>query len=333
MENYIEKTVKGNDLTVEEAQNAVEQIFEDATDAQIGSLLTALRTKGETEQEIAGFAKGMKEAAINCQVENRENLLDTCGTGGDDYDTINVSTTSSIVAAAAGATVAKHGNYSVSSSSGSADVLEKLGVEIEAQPDKVEKAIENTGIGFMLAPVFHPAMERVIQPRKELGIRTIFNILGPLTNPAEVKNQIIGVYNEELVDKMAEVLAIMGVEKALVVHGSGLDEIAIHGPTKIAEINGDQKKLYTVKPEDFGLEQKPVEHIAGGTPQENAEDLKNILSGKEKGAKRDIILLNTGATLYAAEVVDSIQQGVEEAKEAVGTGKAEEKLEEMKKHQ
>src|SRR6056297_3168354 len=239
MQDYIERVTDGADLTLEEARDAARAVFEEATEAQIGALLAALRTKGETETEIAGFAQGMREAARTIDPD-RAPLVDTCGTGGDDYDTINVSTTSAIVASGAGVPVAKHGNYSVSSSSGSADVLEVAGVEIDAEPPAVEAAIEDDGIGFMLAPVFHPAMKAVIGPRQELGMRTIFNVLGPLTNPAGANAQVVGVYDPDLVPVLARALARMDVERALVVHGSGMDEIAIHDETVVAEVTGDE---------------------------------------------------------------------------------------------
>jgi len=235
MKDYIERVTEGEDLTQDEARAAASAVFEDATEAQIGALLSGLRAKGETETEIAGFAEGMRDAARTIEPDRRP-LVDTCGTGGDDYNTINVSTTSAIVASGAGVPVAKHGNYSVSSNSGSADVLEEVGVDVEAEPPAVEQAIEDDGIGFMLAPVFHPAMKAVIGPRKELGMRTIFNVLGPLTNPAGADAQIVGVYDPDLVPVLAEALAHMGVESALVVHGSGMDEIAVHDQTIVAEV-------------------------------------------------------------------------------------------------
>lgn len=277
MQDYIERVTGGADLTVEEARDAARAVFEDATEAQIGALLAALRAKGETEAEIAGFAQGMRDAALTIEPD-RGPLVDTCGTGGDDYNTINVSTTSALVAAGAGAAVAKHGNYSVSSSSGSADVLEVAGVNVEAEPESVEACIEDNGVGFMLAPVFHPAMKAVIGPRKELGMRTVFNVLGPLTNPAGADAQVLGVYDADLVPVIAESLSHMPVERALVVHGSGMDEIALHDATTVAEIDGDEITEYTLTPADLGLERAPIEAVAGGTPQENADDLEGILT-------------------------------------------------------
>ncbi|PSQ26209.1 anthranilate phosphoribosyltransferase [Halobacteriales archaeon QS_9_68_17] len=273
MQEYIERVTDGADLTQSEAREAATAVFEEATEAQIGALLAALRAKGETETEIAGFAEGMRDAARTIDPD-RTPLVDTCGTGGDDYDTINVSTTSAIVASGAGVPVAKHGNYSVSSSSGSADVLEEVGVNVEAEPPTVETAIEEDGIGFMLAPVFHPAMEAVIGPRKELGMRTIFNVLGPLTNPAGADAQIVGAYDPDLVPVLARALARMDVE----------------------------------------------------TPAENAADMKGIVEGDVTGAKRDIILANAGAAVYVAGEADSLEAGVDAAREAIDSGEAAKKL-------
>ncbi|MDZ7688563.1 MAG: anthranilate phosphoribosyltransferase [Halobacteriales archaeon] len=325
VQEYLHKAIEGEDLTLEEARSAADAVFEDATDAQIGALLVALRMKGETEEEIAGFAQGMKNAARTISPDASP-LIDTCGTGGDGYDTINVSTASAIVASAGGAVVAKHGNYSVSSSSGSADVLEELGVEIDAEPPAVERAIEEAGVGFMLAPVFHPAMKRVIGPRKELGARTVFNVLGPLTNPAGAESQVVGVYDAELVPLMARSLAHMDVERALVVHGAGMDEIALHGETTVAEVDGESVEEYAVTPDEIGLEEAPVEDVAGGTPQENARHLRRIFEGDETGAKRDIVLANSGAALYVAGVASSVEEGVEVARNAIEEGRAAEKL-------
>ena len=325
MESYIERITDGDDLTQAEAREAARLVFEEATEAQIGALLTALRAKGETETEIAGFAQGMRDAARTID-PGRDPLVDTCGTGGDDYDTINVSTTSAIVAAGAGAAVAKHGNYSVSSSSGSADVLETAGVEVDAEPPAVERAIESEGIGFMLAPVFHPAMKAVIGPRQQLGMRTIFNVLGPLTNPAGADAQVVGVYDPELVGVLARALARMPVEHALVVHGSGLDEIAIHDRTTVAEIDGDRVTEYTLTPGDIGLDRSRIEAVAGGSPEENARDLRAIVRGEIDGPKREIVLANAGAAIYVSGLAPSIEAGVDRAAEAIDTGDAAAKL-------
>jgi len=325
MQDYIRRVTEGEDLTQDEARDAASLVFEDATEAQIGALLSALRAKGETETEIAGFAQGMRDAARTIEPD-RTPLVDTCGTGGDDYDTINVSTTSAIVAAGAGVPIAKHGNYSVSSSSGSADVLEVAGVTVDAEPPAVESAIERDGIGFMLAPVFHPAMKAVIGPRKELGMRTIFNVLGPLTNPAAADAQLLGVYDPDLVPVIARALTQMPVDRALVVHGSGMDEIGLHDETTVAEVDGDSIEEFTLTPDDLGLNSAPIADVAGGTPEANAADLEAILTGEEQGAKRDLILANAGAAIYVAGEADSLTDGVEAAATAIDDGGAAAKL-------
>ncbi|MEF8775781.1 MAG: anthranilate phosphoribosyltransferase [Haloarculaceae archaeon] len=325
MQNTIERVAEGEDLTREEARAAAARVFEDASEAQIGALLAALRAKGETETEIAGFAQGMRGAARTIQPD-REPLVDTCGTGGDDYDTINVSTTSAIVAAGAGVPVAKHGNYSVSSSSGSADVLEEVGVQVEAEPPAVEEAIESTGIGFMLAPVFHPAMKAVIGPRKDIGMRTVFNVLGPLTNPAGASAQVVGVYDPDLVPLLARSLAQLDVERAMVVHGAGLDEIAIHDETTVAEVDGGDVEEYTLTPGDLSLEQAGIDAVAGGAPAANAADMEGIVEGDFTGAKRDIVLANAGAAIYVAGRASSPADGAERAAQAIDEGDAAAKL-------
>ncbi|RCU48048.1 anthranilate phosphoribosyltransferase [Haloplanus salinus] len=329
MQDYIERVTDGGDLTGEEAREAARAVFEEATEAQIGALLAALRAKGETETEIAGFARGMRDAARTI-APDRTPLVDTCGTGGDDYDTINVSTTSAIVAAGAGVAVAKHGNYSVSSSSGSADVLEVAGVNVEAEPPAVEDAIERDGIGFMLAPVFHPAMKAVIGPRKELGMRTVFNVLGPLTNPAGADAQVVGVYDPDLVPVLARALAQMDIGRAMVVHGSGMDEIALHDATTVAEVDDDAVTEYTLTPADLGLEEAPIEAVAGGDPEENAADLRGVVAGEVTGAKRDLILANAGAAIYVAGAADDLQSGVAAAREAIDSGTAATKLDDLR---
>jgi len=329
MQDYIERVTEGEDLTVEEAREAATAVFEDATEAQIGALLAALRAKGETEAEIAGFAQGMRDAARTIDPD-RSPLVDTCGTGGDDYSTINVSTTSTFVAAGAGVPIAKHGNYSVSSSSGSADVLEEVGVTVDAEPPAVEAAIEDEGIGFMLAPVFHPAMKAVIGPRKELGMRTVFNVLGPLTNPAGADAQVLGVYDEDLVPLIGEAVAEMPVDHALVVHGSGMDEITIHDETAVAEVKDGEVEQYTITPEDIGLETHDIADVSGGTPEENAADMQGIIEGEVGGAKRDIILANAGAAIYVAGEADSLEDGVEAARQAIESGDAAAKLDDLR---
>ena len=324
-QQFVRRATDGEDLTQAEAREATRLVLEEATEAQIGALLAALRAKGETEAEIAGLAEGMREAARTIDPD-RTPLVDTCGTGGDDHDTVNVSTTAAIVTAGAGVPVAKHGNYSVSSSSGSADVLEAVGVDVEAGPATVEETIEREGVGFMLAPVFHPAMKAVVGPRRELGMRTVFNVLGPLTNPAGADAQVVGVYDPDLVPVLARALARMDVERALVVHGDGLDEIAVHGETRVAEVDGDDVETGTLAPADLGVERHPVEAVGGGDPEDNAADMRAILQGDLEGAKRDIVVANAGAAVCVAGETDTIAAGVDRAREAIESGAATEAL-------
>ncbi|WP_459192344.1 anthranilate phosphoribosyltransferase [Halosimplex sp. J119] len=329
MEAYIEAVTDGEDLTLEEAREAATAVFDGATEAQIGALLAGLRAKGETEAEIAGFAQGMREAARTIDPD-RSPLVDTCGTGGDDYSTINVSTTSAIVAAGAGVSIAKHGNYSVSSSSGSSDVLEEIGLDMDTEPEAVEATVEEAGIGYMHAPAFHPAMKAVIGPRRELGMRTIFNVLGPLTNPAGADAQVMGVFDHDLVGLIGRAVAEMPVDHALIVHGSGMDEITIHDETTVAEVEGSEVTEYTITPEDLGLEVHDIEAVAGGTPAENADDLTGIVEGTVTGAKRDIILANAGAAVYVAGKADSLEAGVAAAADAIDSGDAAATLDELR---
>jgi anthranilate phosphoribosyltransferase len=329
MKEYIERVTAGGDLTPSDARDAASAVFEDATEAQIGALLAGLRAKGETEAEIAGFARGMRAAARTIDPQQAP-LVDTCGTGGDGHDTINVSTTSAFVVSGAGVPVAKHGNYSVSSSSGSADVLAALGVTIDAEPPAVERCIEERDVGFTLAPVFHPAMKAVIGPRQELGMRTIFNVLGPLTNPAGADAQVVGVYEPSLVPVLAEALARMDVERAIVVHGAGLDEFGIHGESTVAEVDGDAVTEYTVTPADLGVGSHELSAVAGGDPAENAADMRGILEGELLGAKRDIVLANAGAAIYVAGEAESLAAGVDAARESIDTGAAAARLDALR---
>ena len=329
MHTYIESVTDGTDLTQEAAREAATAVFEDATEAQIGALLAALRAKGETESEIAGFARGMREAARTIDPD-RSPLVDTCGTGGDDYDTINVSTTSAIVAAGAGVPIAKHGNYSVSSSSGSSDVLEEIGLDMDTAPEAVEATVEEVGIGYMHAPAFHPAMKAVIGPRRELEMRTVFNVLGPLTNPAGADAQVMGVFDADLVGLIGRAVAEMPVDHALVVHGSGMDEITVHDETAVAEVKDGAVTEYTITPEDIGLETHPIEAVSGGTPEENAQDLQGVVDGSVTGAKRDIVLANAGAAVYVAGEADSLEAGVAAAAEAIDSGAAAGKLDRLR---
>ncbi len=326
---YVRRVTEGEDLPQSAARELAALVFEEATEAQIGALLAALRAKGETEAEIAGFAQGMRDAARRIDPD-REPLVDTCGTGGDGHDTINVSTTSAFVAAGAGVPVAKHGNYSVSSSSGSADVLEEIGVTIDAEPPAVERCVEETGMGFMLAPVFHPAMKAVIGPRKELGMRTIFNVLGPLTNPAGADAQVVGVYDPDLVPVLADALSRMAVDRALVVHGDGLDEIGVHGESVVAEVDGETVETATLSPADLGLDRYELGEVGGGAPAENAADMRGILEGSVGGAKRAIVLANAGAAIYVSGAAETLEAGVDAARESIDSGAAAAQLDSLR---
>ncbi|MDY6847856.1 MAG: anthranilate phosphoribosyltransferase [Thermodesulfobacteriota bacterium] len=335
----IAQVVEGNDLPEAQMVEVMDQIMGgEATPAQIGSFITAMRMKGETVEEITGAAKVMRAHATPIRVGgvldldrdeiniDRETILDTCGTGGSGTKTFNVSTTVAFIVAACGVKVAKHGNRSVSSACGSADVLEHLGVNLEVSPSVVENCIDELGIGFLYAPALHGAMKYAIGPRKEIGIRTIFNLLGPLTNPAGANRQVLGVYRPSLVTPMAQVLSRLGCRRGFVVHGSdGMDEVTLTGPTYIAEINGGKVNAYDVAPEDFGLRRCKLDELRGGDAACNAEIVRSVLRG-DKGPRRDIILLNAAFSLCAAEIVDDIPQGLQMAAEVVDSGRALERL-------
>lgn len=325
----INMLVGGIDLSEEEMQACMTEIMEgNATDAQIGSFLTALRLKGETVGEITGAARIMREKAAT--IKAPEGTLDTCGTGGDMAGTFNVSTTAALVVAAAGVPVAKHGNRSVSSQSGSADVLEALGVKIDLSPGQVEKCLFETGFGFLFAPLFHPAMKYAIGPRRDIGIRTIFNILGPITNPAGAKRQLLGVFADHLTDTLARVLANLGAEDVMVVHGEdGLDEISITDGTKVSRYSNGILENSIISPEDFGLTRASIDDIAGADKDTNARITISLLEG-EKGPKRDIVLVNSAAALMVAGRAADLRQAFAVASEALDSGRARAKLEEVR---
>ncbi|MFA5779648.1 MAG: anthranilate phosphoribosyltransferase [Elusimicrobiota bacterium] len=342
----IAKVVQRENLTEKESSDVMTEIMTgQATESQIASFITALRMKGETIDEITGCAKVMREHATKIVVKKHavdidkdeinidwETIVDTCGTGGDKTKTFNVSTATAFVVAGAGVVVAKHGNRAVSSKCGSADVLEELGINLELPPEKVEECINKIGIGFLYAPLLHSAMKFAIGPRRQIGIRTIFNILGPLTNPAGANAQVLGVYSPDLTETVAFVLKNLGSKSAYVVHGiDAIDEISITGKTQISELKNGVIKTYTVKPEDFGLKKASIDDIAGGNAKENAKIILDILSGK-KGPKRDIVLLNAAAVLTAAGKSKSFKEGIELAERSIDLGKALKKLEELKKH-
>lgn len=331
MENELLKVAKGIDLTEEEMLNIMNKIMDGKlNELEIANFLTNLKNKGESVEEISAGAKVMRAKAEKIKVRKDLYTVDTCGTGGDGLNTFNISTTVAFVLASEGIAIVKHGNRSVSSKSGSADVLETLGVNINLSPKKVEECVNKIGIGFLFAPTFHKAMKNVAKVRRSLAFRTIFNLLGPLTNPASAKAQILGVFNEELTEIFASVLNNLGTERALIAHGlDGLDEITISDKTKITELNKGEITTYFIEPEDFGLKRSSTLEIEGGDSKENAEILKGLLNGEIQGAKRDILILNSGAGLYIGNKANSLKEGVQLAMEILDSGKAYKKLEEL----
>jgi anthranilate phosphoribosyltransferase len=325
----IRKVVDGQHLDREEMHSVFAEMMDgDATDAQKSALLVALRMKGETSEEIAGAAMAMRERVTPLDVE-REKLVDTCGTGGDGRGTFNVSTVSAIVAAGAGANVAKHGNRAVSSSCGSADLLAALGVNIDIDAKGMSHVLRTTGIAFLFAPKLHPAMSAVVGVRRELGLRTIFNVLGPLTNPAFARRQVLGVYSDRLVDVVADVLRLLGAEHALVVHSrDGLDEISVSAPTRVSEVRDGHVSSYELRPEELRVKRHAIEELAGGDARANADIARSILAGSN-GARRDIVLANAGAALYVAGLAPSIGEGVDLAAASIDTGSARAKLQDL----
>lgn len=324
------KVSQRENLSFEEAQAAMQDIMGgEATPAQIGAYLMGLRFKGETIEEIAGSASAMRQAANHAPV-SAVNVIDTCGTGGDGAHTFNISTTVAFVVAGAGLPVAKHGNRSVSSKSGSADVLRELGVNLEITPEQAAKCVDEVGIGFLFAPIFHPAMKHAIGPRREMGVRTIFNILGPLTNPAGAKRQLLGVYDHKLTETLAHVLHELGSEAVFVVNGAGgLDELTTCGENTISELRGGEIKTYTLDPATLGMKKSTTDDLKGGEPAENAAITRSILSGKGTPAQRDVVMLNTGAALVAGGKVADLSAGVMMAAEIIDSGSALNKLDSL----
>lgn len=330
IQEAISKLVQRKDLAQNESEQVMNEIMEGkATDAQIAGFLIGLRLKGETIDEITACAKIMRLKA-NTISPKAKHIVDTCGTGGDNANTFNISTAAAFVASGAGAVVAKHGNKSVSSKCGSADVLKELGVSIELNPKQVEKCIEDTGIGFMFAPVFHPAMKFALNARKEIGVRTVFNILGPLTNPANAKSQLIGVFDVSLLPAIAEVSKNLGSRHIIAVNGDGIDEITVCGKTKVCELKNGNIEYYEINPEDYGFEILPLSEIKGGTPQENSKIILEVLNGS-KGPKRDAVLLNSAAALLAADMASDYSDAIGLASYSIDSGSALKKLEELKK--
>jgi anthranilate phosphoribosyltransferase len=329
IQEAIARLLERQDLARDEACGVMDEIMRgEATAVQIGGFLVALRAKGETVAEIAGCAEAMRDHVLPVRPE-RTDLVDTAGTGGDGARTLNISTAAGIVAAAAGAAVAKHGNRAVSSASGSADVIEALGFRLDQPPERIARSIDLYGFGFMFAPVHHPAMRHAAPVRRELGTRTVFNLLGPLTNPAGARAQVLGVYSSQLARTMAEVLAMLGTTRAFVVHGAGgVDELSPAGPNLVYEIVGEELKELTVDPAELGIHPCKPDELRGGSPTENAEKIRRVLAG-ENGAQSDAILLNAGATLAAGGVADDLADGLELARHALASGAAAERLEQV----
>jgi anthranilate phosphoribosyltransferase len=329
----IEKTEAGAALERAEAEALMEELLGGRLDTPaIVRLLTALNARPYRATELAAFARVMRRHAARVFAEGEMpplNMVDTCGTGGDGAQTFNISTAAAIVAAAAGARVAKHGNRAASSQSGSADVLEALGVRIDLPFLEIGKAIRNIGIGFLFAQAAHTATRHAMPARKQIGARTVFNLLGPLTNPAGAQTQVLGVFSEDVLELVAETLRELGTERALVIHGAGgLDEISLSGPTKIVELKDGKLRQYEVMPEEFGMQRAPLEAIRGGTPPENAGLIQRIFAG-ESGANRDIVAINAGAALVVTGIAKSLREGAEIAGEVIRSGVAKRKLEEM----
>lgn len=334
----LSKVVDGRDLTREEAACVMELLMSgQATDAQIGAFVTAMRMKGETVEELCGFATVMREKAAVVPTQysglaprpGQRRLVDTCGTGGDARGTFNISTASAFVAAGAGVPVAKHGNRSMSGPCGSADVMEALGIPLDLPPEQVGKCIDEVGIGFLFAPLLHPAMKHVGAARRQIRIRTLFNLLGPVTNPARASAQVIGVYDAALTEIVARVLNHLGCHRAFVVHGmDGLDEISTLGETKVSEVYGGEVQTYFIQPADLGVPKATLVDLKGGDPATNADIIRRILQGA-KGPPRDIVLVNAGAAIVAGEGAQTLREGITAAELSIESGSAWEKLEKM----
>jgi anthranilate phosphoribosyltransferase len=326
MKEAIATVVEGRNLAPAQAAAVMNVMMEgQATPAQIGGFLTALRAKGETPEEIAAFARVMREHAVHVKTQVAGTLVDTCGTGGDGSHTFNISTAAAFVAAGAGIIVVKHGNRGVSSRCGSADVLTALGVDISVDPGRQAAIVQETGIIFLFAPSHHPAMKHVMATRQDLGCRTVFNLLGPLANPAGADAQVLGVYKKDLTRPVAEVLRLLGASRAMVVHGSGLDEITVTGETDVAEIDGGKIREYTVAPEMFGLTRAAPADLAGAGPEENARIIRTVLYGTP-GPARDIVLMNAGAAIYVGGRAATLAEGIRLAAKSIDSGNAREKL-------
>jgi anthranilate synthase/phosphoribosyltransferase len=331
IQEAIAKVIDRQNLTEAEAESAMTQIMQgQATPAQIGAFLTALRMKGESVSEITGCARAMRRSAVPVRPHRKETLVDTCGTGGDGAGTFNISTTAAFVVAGAGQPVAKHGNRSISSQSGSADVLEALGVNLDLTPDQVAACVDEVGLGFLFAPKLHPAMKYAIGPRRELGVRTIFNLLGPLTNPASAPTQVLGVYDPALTETLARVLGALGSEAAFVVHGAGgLDELTTTGPNRVSALRDGRVETRTFDPADLGFSRARPSELRGGDARENAAITQGILSGKLDGARHDVVVLNAAAALVASGRAQTLPEGIRVAKDSLDSGAAGRVLDEL----
>lgn len=326
---FIEPVMRGENLSQEQAGKALDVIFEgEVPEAQIAAFLTAMRCKAVTASELAGLAKSLRNHAVKVTVDI-DNLVDTCGTGGATVKTFNISTAAALVAAGAGVNIAKHGNRAITSKCGSADVLTAMGVNIEAGADCIARCIKEAGIGFMFAPKFHPAMKHVQPVRKALGFRTIFNILGPLANPANASAQVMGVPDANLMPVVAEALNLLGVRRAMIVHSNGLDEISTMGPTKITELKSGKLMHQTLNPADLGLKPATHETLAGADAAGNAETVRNILTGKIDGPRKDIVVLNAAAAIIVGGLADSFEDAMKLAENAITSGQAQHRLEKL----
>jgi anthranilate phosphoribosyltransferase len=323
---YLTKIIDKTNLTQSEMSDMIGSIFSgDVTDSQVGAFMAALATKGETFEELAGAAQAMRRKALRIEAPG-QTVVDTCGTGGDGANTFNISTTTAFVVAGSGVTVAKHGNRSVSSQCGSADLLERLGINLNTAPEIVEEAIAEIGIGFLFAPLYHGAMKYAMTARKEVGVRSIFNMLGPLTNPAGANCQLLGVYAPQLTEMFSEALKMLGSRRAFVVHGhDGLDEVSVCAPTRVSELSDGQIRTYDISPEQFFEEAADPKELVGGNPDQNADNTRRILDG-EKGVRRNVILLNSAVALVAAGKATDLPMGIRLAEEAIDSGAAIDKL-------
>ncbi|WP_294393966.1 anthranilate phosphoribosyltransferase [uncultured Clostridium sp.] len=330
IEEAIKKLGAREVLTEDNVRDVINQIMKgEATSCQIGGFLMGLRVNGETPEQILGAVKALRDNFTPVKIKNPQHLIDTCGTGGDGGKTFNISTAVAIVAASGGAKVAKHGNRAVSSRSGSADVLAELNIKTDYSKEESAKVIQEKGMAFLFAPQYNGAMKNVAKERKELGTRTLFNMIGPLSNPAPLTGQLMGIYDGNLLESAGMVLKNLGLHRALIVHGDdGLDEITTTTTTSVCELKDGNLKMYKINPEEYGITLANTEEIKGGTPKENAEIIKEVLKGK-MGPQRDIVVLNSAAALYAAEIVDSLDEGINKAKELIDSKKAYEKYKEL----